>query len=77
MANTSARDVSKIVINKGVTLLKSEQDNTYKTFGGGYPNVTVLEIGAGCADQYGDDTSALKADLFESDSRTVQISILE
>jgi hypothetical protein len=75
-ANTIAADVTEITINTGVVLKTGSDGVAYNTFGLGYPSVTSLRIGAGCENKYGDDTSALVADLFESTGRNITVSTL-
>ena len=75
-ANTIAANVTEITINTGVVLKDGESGTAYKTFGLGYPSVTSLRIGVGCENKYGDNTSGLVSDLFESSSRNITVSAL-
>jgi hypothetical protein len=75
-ANTIAADVTELVINKGVILKLGNNDTAYNTFGMGYPNVTTLRIGDDCQTKYGNDTSALVADLFEQTGRNITVSTI-
>jgi hypothetical protein len=71
-AGTADTELKTVYIHKGVEL--GQLGDVYGTFNNGYTHVTELHIGAN--HRYGDDTSALTKDLFNS-NKTITVSILE